>query len=204
MLRSCTVTPHGYELTGPLLELVVVQQAVWGIVERLQRDDESYEEPTDPFAAWASQMELPDEDDEDEPDAVERRLFPKAYPDDDRAAAEFRRYTQTDQRRQKVREAYVVIEGIDHALEETMLAHGWSDPREIDGTVSMTVRIEPEEYEPWLRATNAARLIMSVELGVSDADDAERLDQLPDDDPRSTQAAIYELVGMYQAILLLD
>lgn len=203
MLRRLELTAHGYELTAPLLELVVLQQAVWGVVDRLQRDDESYEEPADPFAAWAEQMDLPDEDaDDDEPDAVERRLFPNAYPDDERAAAEFRRYTQTDQRRTKVREAYTLIEGIDHALEETMLAHGWGDAGQIDGTVPMTVRIDPEEYGPWLRASNSARLILSVELGITDAEDAERLEELSEDDERFNTAMIYELVGMYQSILL--
>lgn len=81
-------------------------------------------------------------------DPVAARLFPDAYPDDDAASAEFRRWTRSDLLTQKTSNATVV--------------HEWLTGMR-DGGFS------PEDEQAWLRCLTDLRLTIAERLGITDA-----------------------------------
>ncbi|TDW49289.1 uncharacterized protein DUF2017 [Curtobacterium sp. PhB42] len=86
-------------------------------------------------------------------DPVATRMFPDAYPDDDDASAEFRKYTQSDLLAQKTSNATTV--------------HEW-----LTGTRDGA--LDPEDEQAWLRTLTDLRLTIADRLGIVDADDEER------------------------------
>ena len=81
------------------------------------------------------------------------RLFPNAYPDDDEAAAEFRRYT---------REGLVERKSANSGLISAALMAS-------DDQQQLTV--EPDDAERWLAALTDLRLVLAERLGVRHGDD---------------------------------
>ncbi|WP_022903412.1 DUF2017 family protein [Curtobacterium sp. B8] len=79
---------------------------------------------------------------------VATRMFPDAYPDDDAASAEFRRWTQSDLLTQKTSNAAVVHEWLTGVR---------------DGGFS------PEDEQAWLRCLTDLRLTIAERLGITDA-----------------------------------
>ena len=100
------------------------------------------------------------------------RLFPDAYPHDTDASSEFRRFTERDLRAKKVAEAQVVL---DRLATTELGAHD--------------LRIPREEVEAWLRTLTSVRLAVATRLGISDAEAADELAALPEEDPRSSWSA---------------
>ncbi|MBF4615639.1 DUF2017 family protein [Curtobacterium sp. VKM Ac-1376] len=86
-------------------------------------------------------------------DPVTERMFPDAYPGDDEASAEFRKYTQSDLLSQKTTNATVVHEWLTGAR---------------DGSLGA------EDEQAWLRTLTDLRLTIADRLGIEDADDEER------------------------------
>ena len=125
-------------------------------------------------------------------DPVLARLFPTAYPDDEDAAGEFRRFTEGTLRDHKARGAIAIIE----ALEEAGL------PPELDED-RLTVDVELTEGEAvvWLKSFTDVRLALATRLGVEEGDE-EYWYSLPDDDPRTHVHDIYEWVGYLQETLV--
>ena len=142
-------------------------------------------EPADAFEALVADLEVdPDEPDLSE-DPVLKRLFPNAYPHDAAASSEFRRFTERDLRAKKVVEAQVVLD----RLAATELG-------------ARDLRIPREEVEAWLRTLTSVRLAVATRLGISDAEAAEELNALPDDDPRSFMVSVYDWLGFAQETLI--
>lgn len=128
----------------------------------------------------------------DEPeDPVLARLFPTAYRDDEEAAADFRRFTESALRDGKAASAAAVID----TLEEAGLP---SEPT--DGTW-IDVELDQPQALSWLKAFTDMRLAIATRLGVEEGDE-EYWYSLPDEDPRSQVHDIYEWVGYLQETLV--
>lgn len=125
-------------------------------------------------------------------DPVLARLFPTAYPDDEEAAGEFRRFTEGALRDSKAQAAAAVIE----TLEEAGL------PSEL-GQDALVVDIElaPADSLVWLRSFTDIRLALATRLEVADGDEDYWL-ALPDEDPRAHVYDIYQWVGYLQETLV--
>ena len=124
-------------------------------------------------------------------DPVLARLFPTAYPEDAEAAAEFRRYTESDLRNGKAAGAASIIDTLEEA--------GLDDQPE-DG-VFIDVELGPAAALTWMRSFTDMRLAIATRLGIEEGDE-ERWYALPDDDPEAQVHDIYEWVGYLQETLV--
>ncbi len=125
-------------------------------------------------------------------DPVLARLFPTAYRDDDEAAAEFRRYTESALRDGKAAGAASIID----TLEEAGLPGELTE----EGLV-IDVEIDQATAETWLRTFTDLRLALATRLGVEEGDE-DYWFSLPDDDPRSQAYDIYSWLGLLQETLV--
>lgn len=126
-------------------------------------------------------------------DPVLARLFPTAYPDDEEAAAEFRRFTEGGLRDGKAAAAGSVID----TLEEAGL------PDELEGSgLMIDVELDPQSAQTWLRAFNDIRIALATRLEIEEGDE-EFWYSLPDDDPRAQAHDIYEWMGYLQETLVM-
>jgi hypothetical protein len=142
-------------------------------------------EPDDPFAAWAKDLAPDPSEPEVSDDPVLQRLFPNPYPHDAEAASDFRRFTERDLKTKKISEAQVVLQ----RLSET-------------GQGSRDVRIPPEEVDQWLRTLTSVRLAVATRLGITDAESAEELAELPESDPRTFMVSVYDWLGFAEETLI--
>ena len=125
-------------------------------------------------------------------DPVLARLFPVAYRDDEEAAGEFRRFTETELRTGKAASAGAVID----ALEEAGL------PSEVDEIgLMIDVELDTDEAVTWMKAITDMRLALATRLGVED-DDEEFWESLPDEDPRVHVHDIYDWLAFLQETLV--
>jgi len=125
-------------------------------------------------------------------DPVLARLFPTAYPEDDEAAGEFRRFTERTLRDGKARNAVLIIDKLEDAGLPSTLAE--------DG-LSVEVELGPDEAEAWMKSFTDIRLALASRLGVEEGDDA-YWNSLPEDDPRTHVHDIYQWVGFLQETLV--
>jgi Domain of unknown function (DUF2017) len=142
-------------------------------------------DPTDPFVAWAQDLEADPSEPEVSDDPVLQRLFPNPYPHDPEAASDFRRFTERDLRTKKIAEAQLVLE----RLGET-------------GAGSRDLRIPADEVDPWLRTLTSVRLAVAARLGIADAESADELAELPDSDPRAFMVSVYDWLGFAEETLI--
>jgi hypothetical protein len=124
-------------------------------------------------------------------DPVLARLFPTAYPEDEEAAAEFRRYTESDLRNGKAAGAAAVID----TLEEAGL------PVEPQDGLFIDIELDREAALTWMRSFTDMRLAIATRLGIEEGDE-EVWYSLPDDDPRAQVHDIYDWVGYLQETLV--
>lgn len=124
-------------------------------------------------------------------DPVLARLFPTAYREDEDAAAEFRRYTESDLRNGKAAGAATVID----TLEEAGL------PAEPQDGLFIDVELDPATALTWLKSFTDMRLAIATRLGIEEGDE-EFWYSLPDEDPRAQVHDIYEWVGYLQETLV--
>ena len=124
-------------------------------------------------------------------DPVLARLFPTAYPEDEEAAAEFRRYTEADLRNGKAAGAATVID----TLEDAGL------PPEPEDGLFIDVELDPATAMTWLRSFTDMRLAIATRLGIEEGDE-DVWYSLSDDDPRAQVHDIYEWVGYLQETLV--
>jgi hypothetical protein len=158
------------------------------LVELLRNEEAVPREPADPLEALVSfdgPTSPPD-------DPVLARLFPTAYPDDDEAAAEFRRYTEGGLRDGKAAGACAVID----TLEDAGLP-----PELTEDGLMIDVELEEPAAETWLRCFTDLRLALATRLEVEEGDE-DYWESLPDDDPRAQAHDIYEWVGYLQETLV--
>ncbi len=125
-------------------------------------------------------------------DPVLARLFPSAYPDDEEAAGEFRRFTERALRDGKAHAAVLIIETLEDA--------GLPSELGADGLV-IDVELEPPDATTWLKAFTDIRLALATRLGIEDGDEDYWL-ALPEDDPRTHVHDIYDWVGYLQETLV--
>jgi hypothetical protein len=121
-------------------------------------------------------------------DPVLARLFPTAYPDDEEAAADFRRFTESGLRDGKAAAAAAIIDTLEDA--------GLPPELTEDGLV-IDVELSHSAAETWMRAFTDIRLALATRLGV-EAGDEDYWHSLPDEDPRAQAHDIYEWVGYLQ------
>lgn len=124
-------------------------------------------------------------------DPVLARMFPNAYPEDDEAAADFRRFTESNLRNGKAAAAGVVID----TLEEAGL------PDEPEDGLFIDVELDQAAAQTWLRSFTDMRLAIGTRLDVEDGDE-ELWDAMPGDDPRSAVHDIYIWLGFLQETLV--
>lgn len=177
---ACVATFSSFE--ADLLRSLASQ-----LIELLRSEEAVTDEDQDPLEALLdfSGPTLPPED------PVLARLFPTAYPDDDEAAAEFRRYTEIDLRNGKAAGAAGIIDTLEEA--------GLGDQPE-DGTY-IDVELAPDVAIAWMRSFTDMRLAIAERLGITD-DDQERWFALPDDSPEAQVHDIYEWIGYLQETLV--
>jgi hypothetical protein len=125
-------------------------------------------------------------------DPVLARLFPTAYPDDEEAAGEFRRFTEGTLRDNKALAAAGIIE----ALEEAGL------PPELDDeTLMVDIELDTGDAVTWMKSFTDIRLALATRLGVEEGDEDYWM-SLPEDDPRTHVYDIYQWVGYLQETLV--
>lgn len=161
-------------LAGQLIELLRNESATAG------HDDDSLEHLLD-FSGPTTEPE----------DPVLARLFPTAYPDDEAAAGDFRRFTESTLRDSKAGAAAAIID----ALEEAGLTSAPEDGTFID------VELDDGEALTWMRSFTDMRLAIATRLGVEEGDE-EYWHSLPDDDPRAQVHDIYDWLGYLQETLV--
>jgi len=180
--KGTEVVSHLSEYEVELLRSLVVQRVELvadGDPARLSANTD------DPFETLARDLDIDPDAPEAAEDPVLQRLFPTAYPHDADAASDFRRFTERDLKSKKVSEAQVVL----RRLAETQ--RGMHE-----------VRIPLEEAEAWLRTLTSVRLAVATRLGITDAEAAEELAELPDDDPRAFMVSVYDWLGFAQETLV--
>jgi hypothetical protein len=109
------------------------------------------------------------------------RLLPDAYQDDDEAAGEFRKYTESSLREAKKYFAQTLL--------DTVPPKG--------GRVKLTA----DQARDWLRALNDVRLMFGVRLEVTE-DFEEQLASLDQKDPRFAAFEVYGWLGAVQDSLV--
>jgi Domain of unknown function (DUF2017) len=158
------------------------------LVELLRNEEAVPRAGLDPFEAmmdFSGPTSAPE-------DPVLARLFPTAYPADEEAAAEFRRFTEGSLRDGKARGASSIIDQLEEAGLPTELAE--------DGLM-IDVELDEATAEAWLRSFTDLRLALATRLGVEDGDE-DVWAALPDEDPRAQAHDIYEWVGYLQETLV--
>jgi hypothetical protein len=125
-------------------------------------------------------------------DPVLARLFPTAYPHDEEAAAEFRRFTEGTLRDNKASAAVLLIE----TLEEAGLPEALGEEE-----ITVDVELDHELALTWMKSLTDVRLALGTRLGV-EQDDEELWLAVPDDDPRAHVYDIYQWVGYLQETLV--
>lgn len=125
-------------------------------------------------------------------DPVLARLFPTAYPDDEEAAGEFRRFTEGTLRDGKARNAVLIIE----QLEEAGLP-----PEITEDGLWVEVELTAPQASAWMRSFTDIRLALATRLGIEEGDE-DYWRSLPDEDPRTHVHDIYEWVGYLQETLV--
>lgn len=124
-------------------------------------------------------------------DPVLARLFPTAYPEDEEAAGDFRRFTESSLRDGKAGGAAAIID----ALEDAGLT---SEPA--DGTF-IDVELDQGDALTWMRSFTDMRLAIATRLEVQEGDE-DYWRSLSDEDPRSQVHDIYDWLGYLQETLV--
>jgi hypothetical protein len=140
---------------------------------------------SDPFERLVRDLQAEPDAPEVSDDPVLRRLFPNAYPHDATAASDFRRFTERDLRGKKVDDARVVLRDLAAT-----------------GGGGRDLRVDPADAEAWLRTLTSVRLAVATRLGITDAESAEELAELPDEDPRAYMMSVYDWLGFAQETLI--
>jgi hypothetical protein len=157
------------------------------LIELLRNESATSSQETDPLEQlldFSGPTSAPE-------DPVLARLFPTAYPDDEEAAGDFRRFTESTLRDGKAGAAATIID----ALEEAGL------PTEPEDGLFIDVELDAGEAMSWMRSFTDMRLAIATRLGVEE-DDEDYWLSLPDDDPRAQVHDIYDWLGFLQETLV--
>jgi hypothetical protein len=175
--RGQVISSHLSEYEVSLLVSLVDQ-----LIGMVAEEEPTPDSEADPFEALAREL---DEKPAPPADPVLRRLFPDAYPGDPEASADFRRFTQRELSSKKVSEALTVRAGLERT----------------EGG-AYEVRIPLDEADAWLRTLTSLRLAVAIRIGITDAEAADELADLPEDDPRAFMASVYDWLGFAEETLV--
>jgi len=176
---ACVATFTAFEadllrsLAGQLIELLRNEAAT-------SRQDDPLEDLLD----FSGPTTAPD-------DPVLARLFPTAYPDDEEAAGDFRRFTESTLRDGKADAAAAIID----TLEEAGL------PPEPEDGLFIDVELDEQATMTWMRSFTDMRLAIATRLGVEEGDE-DYWHSLPAEDPRAQVHDIYDWLGYLQETLV--
>jgi len=168
-------------------EAAIIRDLVGQVVELVEPEPEpgapaSPQSPeADELAALTGMTGGSPEDASLPDDPVLARLLPDAYRDDDDAAQEFRRFTESSLRSAKVQCARTLL--------STLPVGGGR------------VKLSSEQAEDWLRSLNDVRLALGVRLGVTDDFDGLENDVSPGD-PRYAYVQVYQWLAYIQGSLV--
>lgn len=134
-------------------------------------------------------------------DPVLRRLLPNAY-EDEKAASEFRRYTEDGLREKKRANAHLIYEALTPSEEE------WSADQPLE-RATFEIKIKLADVGSWLSSLNDLRLALAVRLGIGSQDENDASSQVKaryelatDSDPMKAVYAVYSWLGWLQQSLL--
>ena len=174
--------------TFSVFEADLLRSLAGQLVELLRNEAAQPRDDVDPFEAM---MDFSGPTAEPE-DPVLARLFPTAYPGDEEAASEFRRFTEGALRDGKAAAACTIIEGLEDAGLPSELSE--------DG-LFIDVELDEADAQSWLRSFTDLRLALATRLGIEEGDEA-LWHALPEEDPRAQAHDIYEWVGYLQETLV--
>lgn len=181
---------RGFSRRGPLIrvrlteyEAALLESLIDDFAGLLGSDEPRAVKHPDPFERWQAELTASTTLDPDDP--VIARLFPDAYPGDAEASQEFRRFTAARQRDDRLEQAELALAAL----------------RETDGG-RRPLQVRVIELDQWLKVLTGLRLSLAVRLGIEKAQDADELDALPDDDPRSFPYRLYEWLAYLSEGLL--
>ena len=134
-------------------------------------------------------------------DPVLRRLLPNAY-DDEKAAGEFRRYTEHGLREKKRAHALMIYEALLPQDEE------WNGDTPLEkGSINVTFSMS--DAMAWLGGLNDLRLALAVRLGIgiekgapAPSNHQQKYELMVDADPMKAVYAVYSWIGWLQQSLL--
>jgi Domain of unknown function (DUF2017) len=156
------------------VERGILADLVGQLVEMVSPDDAPDADPLavmvgiDPFA------ERPD-------DPALARLFPDAYPDDDEAASEFRRFTERSLRDTKMAHAQTVLDTLARSGDKVVLSDA--------------------DAQSWLGTLNDLRLTIGSRLGLDD-DSLETFAEMPESHPAYVLFHVYDWLTFLQETLV--
>lgn len=160
------------------VEAGVLTSVVGDLLDLLAVPDEDDAGSQDPLATLVG---MPTGPVEKPSDPALARLLPDAYGDDEQAATEFRRYTETDLRAGKRANATVVL--------ATLAPHLDRGGKAV---------LDREQADAWLTCLNDLRLVLGTRLEVTEDTELE----VPDDDPMAQALLVYGWLGWLQESLL--
>ncbi len=175
-MKSFTKTPNGVRVALDEAEVSILRQTATEVLQ-IVTDRDSTSEDDDPLARLvgiSSHDQLPD-------NPILARLFPNAY-QDEKAANEFRRYTESTLREKK-----------SQALVDLLAV--------LPVRGELDIELADDAIDEWLRAINDLRLALGVILNI-DADSEERFAALDEDDPSSFTFRVFHWLGWLQANLI--
>lgn len=153
------------------------------LIELLSDGEPATHPGADPLEAM---LELDSPRDEPEDPAL-LRLLPNARPDDEEAAAEFRRFTEGSLRESKIRDARSMLGSL-------------GDIGDV-GEADLEFELDSAQVRSWVRCLTDLRLTLAARLGVT-ADDEGFWESLSPDDERLPIHEIYGWLGYLLESLL--
>jgi hypothetical protein len=178
------VAVHGFRrgITGRItlradeVERGILADVVAQLVEFVTPEDDPSTDPLARLVGIDPEAERPD-------DPALARLFPDAYPDDEEAADEFRRFTERSLRETKLANAAVVLDSLARADGESKLV------------------LTDDESRAWLGTLNDLRLTLGSRLGIEE-ESHEFFASLPEDHPAFAVFHVYDWLTFLQETLV--
>jgi hypothetical protein len=167
---------HGVGAKVTAVEAEVLAQCATELLELLGSEEATSDDPLEALVGLPPGHVAPPED------PALARLFPSAYADDEPAATEFRRFTESDLRAGKRAAASDALVSL-----QPLLAGGGK------------LVLDRDQADAWLSWLNDIRLVLGTRLEVTEDLDEDDLDP---EDPRAHVLQVYGWLGWLQDSLL--